>query len=100
MKKNKSKRKLNNGKQKLYVALIVMFIITALAVQMGHTYTKYADGKAKKADLTEKRDRLLKEQEELIRYEQYTKTDDYIEITAEEKLGMVKGNWIIFKEKR
>ena len=27
-----------------------------------------------------------------------TKTDDYIEDTAFEKLGMIKGNWIIFKE--
>jgi cell division protein FtsB len=34
----------------------------------------------------------------LIRYEEYTKTDEYIEDTAFEKLGMIKGNWIIFKE--
>jgi cell division protein DivIC len=93
-------KKNNNTSQKISVAIIVLFIITVFAVQMGHTYSRYTASKQKEAELKEKKDRLIKEQEELIRYEQYTKTDEYIEITAEEKLGMVKGNWIIFKEKR
>lgn len=93
-------KKNNNTSQKISVAIIVLFIITVFAVQMGHTYNRYTASRQKEAELREKKDRLIKEQEELIRYEQYTKTDEYIEITAEEKLGMVKGNWIIFKEKR
>ncbi len=93
-------KKNNNTSQKISVAIIVLFIITVFAVQMGHTYSRYTASKQKEAELKEKKDRLIKEQEELIRYEQYTKTDVYIEITADEKLGMIKGNWIIFKEKR
>ncbi len=99
MAKNKGKKQ-KNIKQKFYKAIIVMFIGTVIAIQMGRTYRTYKEKQAKLREETIERDRLLKKQEELIRYEEYTKTDEYTEITAEEKLGMVKDNWIIFKEKK
>ncbi len=90
--------KLKKG-QKIYLIIIVLFIVTVLSVQMGRLYKKNQSAQNEKARLLKEKKRLLKENRELIKYEKYTKEDDFFAISAEKNLSMVKGNWIIFKEK-
>ena len=42
---------------------------------------------------------LKKEKEDLSEYEEYIKSDEYVEDTAKKKLGLIFDNEIIFREK-
>jgi cell division protein DivIC len=96
--RNKSDDKKNGKRARIYGILLLLFVGTILSVQMARLYKKKQEYKQEEASLIKEKEALEKKQEDLIRYEEYTKTDEYIEDTAFEKLGMIKGNWIIFKE--
>ena len=42
---------------------------------------------------------MKKEKEDLSEYEEYIKSDEYVEDTAKKKLGLIFDNEIIFREK-
>lgn len=99
MSDNKKCRKKKSGsKARIYGIVLLLFVGTVLSIQMARLYEKKNNYEQEEASLVKEKEALEDKQKELIRYEEYTKTDDYIEDTAFEKLEMIAGNWIIFKE--
>ncbi len=97
----KKKRKKARGvsrTNRVLLALIAVFVIGVMSVQLINLYrTDLAYAKKEKeleSDLSAQRDR----QEELKNYEAYTQTEEYMEGIAKSKLGMVHKNEIIFRE--
>ncbi|MBQ1547311.1 MAG: septum formation initiator family protein [Lachnospiraceae bacterium] len=102
---NKNLKALRSKKKKkktgrLTMGLVIVVLIVVLSYQMVSLYNRrnaYLDTEA------EKQEELLKakkESEELLVYEEYTKTPEFIESTAKKKLGMLKENEIVFREKQ
>lgn len=96
----KCRKKKSGSKARIYGIILLLFVGTVLSIQMARLYEKKNTYEQEEASLVKEKETLEDKQKELIRYEEYTKTDDYIEDTAFEKLGMIKGNWIIFKEQK
>ena len=66
----------------LMICMVLVFLSGALAIGSMSLHAKNAEYKA---------------QEEVDKFEEYVKTDDYIKETAEDKLGLVDPDEIIFK---
>lgn len=98
MKVTRGKKK-TKKKGRLYIGILLLFLIAVMSVQLMHLYQK----KQKYIRQENACESQLKEQnsqkKKLQTYEAYTKTDKYIEDTAQSKLGLVHNNEIIFKEK-
>ncbi|MBQ9631662.1 MAG: septum formation initiator family protein [Lachnospiraceae bacterium] len=84
---------------RLYILLMVGFLMVVMVVQLVMLYNKSEEYLVKEAQLEQD----LKEQEgrqkELSEYELYTKSDEYIKNMAKSKLGLVSPNEIIFRER-
>lgn len=85
---------------RIYLVLIVAFIVTALSVQMVRLWKKKEAYAAQETELQKEKQDLVDQQEELKEYEDYTKTDQYNEDQARQKLGMVHDNETIYREKK
>lgn len=79
----------------IMVILMIMVVVAVGTIQLGE----------KQAVLDERAEKLTKELQEeeersleINELEKYSKTDKYIEEQAQEKLGLVNENQIIFKE--
>ena len=81
----------------LLICMILVALSGVLAVSSIRLHAKNAQYKAQEEEL----ERQIKEEEqrakEVEEFEEYVKTDDYIKETAEEKLGLVDPNEIVFK---
>lgn len=86
-------------KRKWYIPFMVIAVVFVLGFQLMGLYTKLSDYKSREAALTKELEDAMTTKEELTDYEAYTKTDEYIQNLARTKLGLVKENEIIFKEK-
>ena len=79
------------------ICAVLVCLTGALAVGSLSLHAKNAQYKEQEEELTAQ----IKEQEERAKeveeFEEYVKTDDYIKETAEDKLGLVDPNEIIFK---
>lgn len=91
------KKKKRSGR--IGMAIVFVFLLVVMSVQVANLYEKRAEYQkveaAKEAELEEQK----KRQEDLAEYEEYTKSDDYVEDTAKEKLGLIYENEIIFRER-
>ena len=83
----------------MYVSIIVLFLIGVLGFQIMGLYRKNAAYETKEAALVAEYEEQLARQDELEAYEAYTKTDEYKENVSRTKLGLVRDNEIIFREK-
>jgi cell division protein DivIC len=87
-------------KRKIFSLIVIIgFAVTVLVLFLAGACRRHSEAESERKALLKEKEKLVREQEKLIKYEEYTKSDEYIESTAEEKLGMIKGNWIIFREK-
>lgn len=87
-------------KRKIFSLIVIMaFVMTVLVLFLAGACRRHSEAENERQALLKEKEKLVKQQEKLIKYEEYTKSDEYVESTAEEKLGMIKGNWIIFREK-
>ena len=68
-----------------------------LAVSSLRLHEKNAQYKAQEQELEAQIKAEEERTEEVKKYEEYVKTDDYIKDTAEDKLGLVDPNEILFK---
>lgn len=79
------------------ITMIMVMLVCVLAVNAVTLHAKYKDYKQQEVELKAQ----ISEQEDLAKeineYEEYVKTDEYIKDIAEEKLGLVDPNEIIFK---
>lgn len=96
---NKNRKK-KNPAAKIAVLSIVLFLALVISVQMAHLYQKNQDYKRQEAELEAELEEQKKQQEELVEYEVYTKSQQYVEDTAKGKLGMAYSDEIIFREKK
>lgn len=94
---SKKRKKKRNGRR--YVGFIVFFLVVVLAFQIGNLYRKNAAYEEKEAALEAELLEQQARQDELAAYEAYTQTDEYKENVSRTKLGLVRDNEIIFREK-
>ena len=67
---------------------IILFLGLVLSVQMVRLYQKNRQYKAQEETLQEELEAQQSRQEDLIEYEVYTQSQQYVEDTAKSKLGM------------
>lgn len=88
-------------RKKKYTTRIIMLVLIMVLVVMGfgiiRLYQKNQIYDAKKAALENKYEEQLERKEELDAYEKFTKTIQFVEQMARQKLGLVFDNEIIFK---
>ncbi|MCR5415306.1 MAG: septum formation initiator family protein [Pseudobutyrivibrio sp.] len=95
-KNNYRRKKTSTGR--IYVAVIMLFMIGVMTFQIVKLYNKNQDLKEKEEALQGQVDSANEKSDELKEYEQYVGSDEYIENEASKKLGLTHDNWIIFKE--
>lgn len=81
----------------IIICAVLVLLATVLSV---NSVTLYARNQAYKQQEAELKAQIEEEEaraEEVKAYEEYVKTDDYIKEVAEEKLGLVDPNEIVFK---
>ena len=96
-KRRTRRKKTSTGR--IYVAVIMLFMIGVMTFQIVKLYNKNLEYKATEEALQDQLDAAKEKQQELKEYEEYVGSDDYIEDEASKKLGLTYDNWIIFKEK-
>ncbi len=98
----KNKRKVNRRKKtstgRIYVAIIMLFMIAVMAVQVIRLYNKNQELKKQEANLQSELDAANEKSEQIKEQEDYVGTDEYIENEASQKLGLTYDNWIIFRQ--
>ena len=100
-KKNRRKtyRRKKTSTGRIYVAIIMLFMIGVMAVQVVRLYDKNQALKKQEASLQSELDAANEKSEQIKEKEDYVGTDEYIETEASQKLGLTHDNWIIFREK-
>lgn len=96
---NRRKKRKQKKPSRRYIVFILGFLVVVLTLQTVNLYKKRADYQAQEAILTEELEKQQAKQEELEQFEQYVQTQEYIESTAKDKLGLVYENEIIFRQK-
>ena len=96
----KTGKKKANSTGRLFMAVLFIFLLTVCSMQVFRLYKKRSDYRAVEAAKQEELKVQEARQEELIEYEIYTKSDEYVEDMAQARLGMVYGDEIIFREKK
>lgn len=93
-------KRYQNRAAKFSISCMVFLMVALMSVQIVRLYQKNEMYTAKEESLLEQK--LVEEarQKELEEYENYTRTQDYIEDTAQSKLGLVYDDQIIFREKK
>lgn len=81
----------------LLICAVLVCLSGALAVSSVRLQEKNLQYKAQEQELEAQIREEQKRTEEVKQYEEYVKTDDYIKDTAEDKLGLVDPNEILFK---
>ena len=103
MKKSKKKNKkriANNYLGMAAIAIVVLLLLGGLTYQSQTLKSRIAVYDAKAAALE---DSIASEQErtqEIDEQKEYMQTDEYIAEVARDKLGLVKGNEIVFEEEK
>lgn len=87
-----------NKAAKLAISCIVFFLVAILSVQIVRLYEKNKQYQAMELALQEEKQREEQRALQLEDYETYISTQEYIEDTAQSKLGLVYEDEIIFKE--
>lgn len=100
MSQRSRRRKKNNRAGKLCVTLIVCTLLVVMSVQIVWLYQKNQEYIVQEKNLTEQLEEETQRQENLKDYEEYTKSQDYVEDIAKSKLGLLHDNEIVFKEKK
>ena len=79
------------------ISMILVLLVGVLAVNAVSLRSRNAQYKKQEAELEAQIKEEKKRAKEVEAYEAYVKTDDYVKEIAEEKLGLVDPNEIIFK---
>lgn len=93
------RRRKKTSTGRIYVAVIMLFMIGVMTVQIARLYDKNEELKKKEENLQTAVDAEQEKSKHLEEQEDYVGSDEYIENEASQKLGLTHDNWIIFKEK-
>lgn len=78
--------------------LIVLILLAVIAVNGLSLYRRLQAGEARKAELMEEIAAEEQRAKEIEEYREYTQTDEFIQETARQKLGLVYEGEVVFKE--
>ena len=95
--RKKNARLRQHKRSVLLICMILVALSGVLAVSSIRLHAKNAQYKAQEEELERQIKEEEKREKEVEEFEEYVKTDDYIKETAEEKLGLVDPNEIVFK---
>ena len=84
----------------LIVCTVLGLLVGVMGIGSVRLYAKNESYKQQEAELQAQIEDAEARAEEVKAYEKYVKTDEYIKDVAEEKLGLVDPNEIIFKPQR
>lgn len=88
-----------NRKAKIGISCMVAALVAILSVQCVRLYEKNSQYKVQKVQLQAELDEEQQRTKDLENKQKYVESDQNTEDTAKSKLGMVKNNEIVFKEK-
>ncbi|WP_028234602.1 FtsB family cell division protein [Pseudobutyrivibrio sp. MD2005] len=98
--RRKLRRRKKTSTGRIYVAVIMLFMIGAMMVQMINLYQKNQEYKKTEEALEAQLDSAKEKQKQLEEQEEYVGSDEYIEKEAREKLGLSNPDEIIFREEK
>lgn len=107
MKKKRRQKRRNAAKAANYqnkaamlvITFVVCILLVVLIVEGQKVNQKIAANAEEIADVQSQIDAENQRTEDIKALQEYMKSDEYIEKEAKEKLGLIKDNEIIFKEK-
>ena len=99
--KRKSQRKIaNNYWGMAAITIVVLILLVGLTVQSTNLKARIAVYDAKAAALQQSIEDEQERTKEIDEQKEYMQTDEYIAEVARDKLGLVKGNEIVFEEEK
>ena len=99
--KRKSQRKIaNNYLGMAAITIVVLILLVGLTVQSINLKARIAVYDAKAAALQQSIEDEQERTKEIDEQKEYMQTDEYIAEVARDKLGLVKGNEIVFEEEK
>lgn len=87
-------------KSMMIIGAVLGLLMGVAGVGSVRLYARNESYKEQEAELEAQIEEAKKRSEEVKAYEEYVKTDEYIKDVAEEKLGLVDPNEIIFKPRQ
>ncbi|MGN0342412.1 MAG: septum formation initiator family protein [Roseburia sp.] len=87
-----------NRTGKLCVTVMVVMLLAVMSSQIVKLYAKEQEYSQREEALREQLEAETEREVKLQEYEEYTKTDEFVEDVAKSKLGLVYDNEIVFKE--
>ena len=100
-KKRKSQRKIaNNYLGMAAITIVVLILLVGLTVQSTNLKARIAVYDAKAAALQQSIEDEQERTKEIDEQKEYMQTDEDIAEVARDKLGLVKGNEIVFEEEK
>ncbi len=100
MKRNPTnRRKKKRPANRNYIFAISVILVLVLSVQMARLYQKNKTYESQEDALRQELEEEQAKGQELSEYEEYINSQEYVENTAKQKLGMIYNNEIIFREK-
>ena len=104
MKRSKKRRKhqkiANNYLGMAAIAIVVLILLVGLTMQSNNLKARIAVYDAKAAALKQSIEDEQDRTKEIDEQKEYMQTDEYIAEVARDKLGLVKGNEIVFEEEK
>ena len=104
MKRSKKRRNhqkiANNYLGMAAIAIVVLILLVGLTMQSNNLKTRIAVYDAKAAALKQSIEDEQDRTKEIDAKKEYMQTDEYIAEVARDKLGLVKGNEIVFEEEK
>ena len=94
------KKRKQNGNGKIWISIIVATLLIVMSVQIVGLYNKKETYMAKQSSLKTQLEDEKNRSQEIKDYEEYTKTQKFIEDMAKSRLGLVYDNEVIFKKKQ
>lgn len=104
MKRSKKRRNhqkiANNYLGMAAIAIVVLILLVGLTMQSNNLKARIAVYDAKAAALNQSIEDEQDRTKEIDEQKEYMQTDEYIAEVARDKLGLVKGNEIVFEEEK
>ena len=104
MKRSKNRRNhqkiANNYLGMAAIAIVVLILLVGLTMQSNNLKARIAVYDAKAAALKQSIEDEQDRTKEIDEQKEYMQTDEYIAEVARDKLGLVKGNEIVFEEEK
>ena len=95
---NRRRKRKQKRHGRICISLIVVLFLTIMSVQIVKLYQKDQGDRERINTLTDAYEDETERRDQLKDYEEYTKSQEYIEDQAKSKLGLTHDNEIIFKE--